>query len=337
MRGEGRTNGWTASFGGYRIPVHSFNTLVVGSGAAARNAALQLLRLGVTDIAVVTERWNAGTSYNAGSDKQTYYKLALAGEADSAGELARDLWSGGCMHGDIALCEAQGSARAFFNLVELGVPFPHDRYGGFPGYRTDNDRRGRATSAGPLTSRFMCQRLGEELEARGLEVFDGHQAVRLLTRPVDPSRPVGPSSPVDPSEPGGDQSPGTEDGSAGGPGGKDLAVCGALALAKDGREEEGFGLVLFNARNVVLATGGPGGMYRDSVYPQSQRGSTGMALRIGAVAQNLTESQFGMASLGFRWNLSGSYQQVVPRYLSTDPDGGGEREFLNDHFPGMET
>ncbi|MGD2122546.1 MAG: FAD-binding protein, partial [Gemmatimonadota bacterium] len=120
-------------------------------------------------------------------------------------------------------------------------------------------------------------------------------------------------------------------------GGRGLAVCGALALAKDGTEEEGFGLVLFNARNVVLATGGPGGMYRDSVYPQSQRGSTGMALRIGAVAQNLTESQFGMASLGFRWNLSGSYQQVVPRYLSTDPDGGGEREFLNDPFPDMKT
>jgi len=62
-----------------------------------------------------------------------------------------------------------------------------------------------------------------------------------------------------------------------------------------------------------------------------------MALRAGAVAQNLTESQFGIASVGFRWNLSGSYQQVVPRYVSADPDGGNELEFLNAHFPDMET
>ena len=38
------------------------------------------------------------------------------------------------MHGDIALCEAQNSARAFFHLAELGVPFPYDRYGGYIGY-----------------------------------------------------------------------------------------------------------------------------------------------------------------------------------------------------------
>ena len=152
------------AFGEIRLPVHSLNTLVIGSGAAARNAALQLFRRGVDDIAIVTDKWNAGTSFNAGSDKQTYYKLALTGDPDSAGELAHDLWSGRCMHGDVAFCEAQGSPEAFFNLVDLGVPFPHDRFGGFLGYRTDNDRKGRATSAGPLTSKLMCECLGEELD-----------------------------------------------------------------------------------------------------------------------------------------------------------------------------
>lgn len=309
-------------FGESQLPVHSLNTLVIGSGAAARNAALHLTRQGVKDIAIVTDRWNAGTSFNAGSDKQTYYKLALTGSPDSAGELAHDLWSGRCMHGDVALCEAQGSAEAFFNLVELGVPFPHDRFGGFPGYRTDNDRRGRATSAGPLTSKLMCERLGEELRRRELRVFDRHQVVALLTRPE--------------VEDGGTQeAPGrlNPHGMASAPSG--FAVCGAVAIEKDRLNEEDFGLVVFNARNVILATGGPGGMYRDSVYPQSQRGSTGMALRAGAVAHNLTESQFGIASVGFRWNLSGSYQQVIPRYLSTNPEGTDEREFLNAHFPDM--
>jgi len=157
MKPEG---GVTWTFGDLELPVHSLNTLVVGSGAAARNAALQLIRRGVTDIAIATDSWNAGTSYNAGSDKQTYYKLALTGGPDSAEELARDLWAGGSMHGDIALCEAQGSAQAFFNLVDLGVPFPHDRHGGYLGYQTDNDERRRATSAGPLTSKLMCEQLG---------------------------------------------------------------------------------------------------------------------------------------------------------------------------------
>ena len=200
------------SFGEHSLPVHSLNTLIIGSGAAARNAALQLIRLGVTDLAMVTDRWNAGTSYNAGSDKQTYYKVALSGTPDSALDMARDLFAGGCMHGDLALCEALGSARGFFNLVELGVPFPHDRHGGFPGYRTDNDVRGRATSAGPLTSKLMCQALGRALEAHGIQVFDGHPVVALLTRSTGGTG-------------------GEEDGD------RERAVCGALAIRKKGLEE----------------------------------------------------------------------------------------------------
>jgi succinate dehydrogenase/fumarate reductase flavoprotein subunit len=294
------TQTWT--FAGVDLPVHSLNTLVVGSGAAARRAALELLRCGQGDIAIVTERWNAGTSVNAGSDKQTYYKLSVAGdEADSPQELAADLFAGGCMHGDIALCEAQHSAQAFFDLVALGVPFPHDKYGGYVGYRTDNDRRGRATSAGPLTSRLMCECLGRSLESEGARVFDEHQVVGLLVHEDAETR----------------------------------RVYGALALDKRYLEPPSYGLTVFNAVNVVLATGGPGGIYRSSVYPQSQLGGIGFALAAGAVAHNLTESQFGIASVGFRWNLSGSYQQVIPRYVSTEPDGSDEREFLNDHFPDL--
>ncbi len=290
-------------FGDLELPVFSLNTLVIGSGAAARNAALQLIRAGQNDVAIATERWNAGTSYNAGSDKQTYYKLSVAGPApDSPHVLAEDLFSGGCMHGDIALCEASHSAQAFFNLVELGVPFPHDTHGGFLGYRTDHDTRGRATSAGPLTSKLMCERLGEALDREELRVFDECQVVALLTRPD---------------------------------GGKRRAVCGAVALDKTRLDEDNFGLVVFNAENVVLATGGPGGMYRSSVYPQSQLGGIGAALTAGALAHNLTESQFGIASAKFRWNLSGSYQQVIPRYVSTDAGGSDEREFLNDFFPDL--
>jgi len=287
-------------FDGLALPVHSLNTLVVGSGAAGLCAARELVRHGQRDVAIVTERWGAGASFNAGSDKQTYYRLALAGSAgDSPRRMAEDLFTGGSMHGDLALCEAQHSAQAFFNLVGAGVPFPHDRYGGFVGYRTDHDPRGRGTSAGPLTSRLMCERLGAAVREAGVTVFDHHTVVALLAdSPADGRR-----------------------------------VCGAVAIDRQASSADTFGLVLFNALNVVLATGGPGGMYRASVYPGSQVGSTGLALSIGAAAHNLTESQFGLASVGFRWNLSGSYQQVVPRYVSTDAEGGDEREFLNEVFP----
>ena len=58
----------------------------------------------------------------------------------------------------------------------------------------------------------------------------------------------------------------------------------------------------------------------------------GVLLEAGAVAKNLTESQFGIASVKYRWNLSGTFQQCLPRYLSAEQDGSHEREFLNDYF-----
>ena len=134
----------------FSLRYYSLNTLIIGSGAASLNAAVSLSSMGVEDILMVTANWGGGTSNNAGSDKQTYYKLSLAGgEPDSVREMAQDLFNGKCMHGDIALCEAQGSVQAFMRLVGLGVPFPRDKYGSFAGYKTDNDPRARATSAGP--------------------------------------------------------------------------------------------------------------------------------------------------------------------------------------------
>ncbi|MGN1274832.1 MAG: hypothetical protein ACI4UF_09580, partial [Thermoguttaceae bacterium] len=90
--------------------------------------------------------------------------------------------------------------------------------------------------------------------------------------------------------------------------------------------------VTVEARNVIFAVGGPGGLYRTSVYPKVHTGAIGVALAAGACAQNLPESQFGLASIGFRWNVSGTYMQCVPRFVSTAPDGlSDEREFLEEY------
>ncbi len=283
---------------GRTVRVFSLNTVVAGSGAAGLNAAGRLHSFGQTDIAVVTDGLERGTSLNTGSDKQTYYKLTLAGrEGDSVREMAETLHGGGAMHGDIALVEAALSARCFFRLVEAGVPFPHTRCGEYAGYRTDHDPRRRATSAGPLTSRYMAERLRADVGDRNIAIFDGYHIIGVLT-------------------------------DAGG-----TRAAGLLALDAGRLDDPGGRYVLFNCTNIVYATGGPAGMYGASVWPVLQEGATGAAFLAGAPGCNLTESQFGIASVGFRWNLSGAYQQVLPRYVSTDAQGGDERDVLDGCFP----
>ena len=93
------------------LRVYSLNTVVVGSGAASLNAG-SAVYIWAEDIAIVTEGWNMGTSRNTGSDKQTYYKLTLAGkEPDSVFDMAETLFSGGAMDGDIAPGRSALSAR----------------------------------------------------------------------------------------------------------------------------------------------------------------------------------------------------------------------------------
>lgn len=297
----------TVSLGGIAFEVHTLNTLVVGSGAAGFQAADRIRALGQASVALLTEGMHMGTSRNTGSDKQTYYKLTLSGaEADSVEDMARTLFDGGAVHGDIALVQAAQSARCFLRLCDIGVPFPQNRLGEYVGYQTDHDRRRRATSAGPLTSRYMTERLEVQVRNQGIRIFDRFLAIGIVTAPCeagDLAQPVPARKAV-----------------------------GLLALDMSRMDAPTHGLTLFNCTNLVWATGGPAGMYRYSVYPESQTGTTGAALEAGAVAANLTESQYGIASVKFRWNLSGTYQQVLPRYVSTDAEGGDAREFLPDWY-----
>ena len=85
------------------------------------------------------------------------------------------------------------------------------------------------------------------------------------------------------------------------------------------------------AENVICATGAPACIYEDCVYPPSQHGMTGVMIEAGVRMCNYTQWQYGMASVDFRWNVSGSFMQVIPRFVSID-DNGNEREFLSDYF-----
>ncbi|MDO5408013.1 MAG: FAD-binding protein [Eubacteriales bacterium] len=278
------------------IPVYTYDTIIAGSGAAGFSAAERLFLLNHKNIALVTEHINSGTSRNTGSDKQTYYKLTLSGECqDSVREMAETLMQGGCVDGDLALCEAALSTQCFYHLVELGVPFPCNRYGEYIGYKTDHDPRERATSAGPYTSKIMTEALESSVLQKGIPVFSQMQIIRLLT---DQQR-----------------------------------IHGILCLDLSGNTgNTAPRFAIFQCQNLIYATGGPAGIYYDSVYPHGHHGSTGLAFEAGATGKNLTEWQYGLASLHPRWNVSGTYMQVLPRFISTTPDGQDEREFLSDFF-----
>ena len=280
--------------GGYPLRTMSTGTVVVGSGAAGFNAADQLWKLGRQDVVLVTEGIARGTSRNTGADKQTYYKLTLCGgEPDSVGEMARTLFDGHCVDGDHALAEAANSLPCFLRLCELGVPFPVNRYGEYVGYKTDHDPRQRATSVGPLTSRKMTEALERSVKEKGIPILDGLLAVALLT-------------------------------DAG-------AVKGLLCLDLNAKSR-GNAYAAICCTNVIWATGGPAGMYADTVYPVGHYGMTGVPLEAGALGKNLTEWQYGLSSLRPRWNVSGTYMQALPRFISTDANGGDPQEFLSAFF-----
>ncbi len=284
--------------GEYSVPVRSYSAIVIGSGAAGFGCAYALFEegIGVNSFAIISEGRKMGTSRNTGSDKQTYYKLAAD---DSAVKMALDMTEAGSMHGDLAYVEAVNSLRGFHRLTGIGVPFPHDEFGAYTGYRTDHDTAGRATSCGPLTSKYMTEALEREVTAKNIPFYDRTRAVKIIT------------------ENGG--------------------VKGVLTLSEnDASADNIHGYSIFETQNIVLAVGGPSAIYESTVYPESQSCALGLAFEAGAEGANLTESQYGLASVSPRWNVSGSYQQVLPRYISTDENGDDAREFLSDYIDSPE-
>ena len=283
---------------GFSIPIHRSEALVLGSGAAGLRTAVEMKRRNF-DVIIVTQSAFGGTSACSGSDKQTLHTANSAGQGDDYRAMAEAIGASGAMNEDAAYVEAVGSPRALSSLQFMGLPIPQDRLGGVLRYQTDHDEVGRATSCGPRTSRLMVQVLAKETIRLNVPTFNHTTGVRLLIEP-----------------------------------GAQAHCAGVVAISPKRRADDNpLGLVVFLSDVVVIATGGPGELYRDSVYPRHCFGSLGLAMEAGLEAVNLTESQFGIGTSrdNFPWNLSGTYVQATPYIFSRD-SRGNEHNFLADYY-----
>jgi succinate dehydrogenase / fumarate reductase, flavoprotein subunit len=288
-----------SDIGGFRVPTYVTGCLVVGSGAAGLRAAVELKRRGVAVTILSQSAWG-GTSACSGSDKQTLHTANTADQGDNYQAMAAAIRAGGAMDEDTSYVEAVGSSRAMASLQYLGLPLPQDPMGGTLRYKTDHDDVGRATSCGPRTSRLMVKVLAEEAIQLDVAFFNQTTAVKVLA-----------------------------DGA-----GADRRVQGIIAIRnKDRTNDNPYGLVLFRCSTLVLAAGGPGELFRDSVFPNGCFGSIGLALEAGIDLVNLTENQFGIGTRreGFPWNLSGTYVQTIPYVYSVDASGD-EHNFLATYY-----
>lgn len=284
---------------GCLLPVRACGAVILGSGAAGLRAAVELKRRGA-DVVILSQSAWGGTSACSGSDKQTLHTANTADRGDDFKAMARAIRAGGAMDEDTAYVEAVGSVRAMASLQYLGLPLPQDGLGGTLRYQTDHDEVGRATSCGPRTSRLMVQVLASEALRLGIPFFNHTTGVQVLTEGKGDAR----------------------------------RVTGILAVRPKAQSGENpLGLTLFRCSALVIAAGGPGEMYRDSVYPNGCFGALGLALAAGAELVNLTESQFGIGTRreGFPWNLSGTYVQAIPYIYSLDK-GGTEHNFLAGYY-----
>lgn len=275
------------------VAVTKVHTIILGSGAAGLNAAAQLYKNGIKDLLIVTEGLNMGTSINTGSDKQTFYKLSLCGDEADSPKAMAETYF------------ANGSMHGDLALVEASLSvraFINLVNLGVPFPRDEYGQFvGYKTDHDP---RQRATSIGpytsKEMCTKLIE------EVRYLGIPITENRTVVELVTV---------------------GENPKRIVGLVALDKTGAYEA------YICENLVFAVGGPGGLYKTSVYPSVQTGAIGLALMAGAEAANLPESQYGLASTKFRWNVSGTYMQVIPRMISRDADGvSDEREFLLPFF-----
>jgi len=102
-------------------------------------------------------------------------------------------------------------------------------------------------------------------------------------------------------------------------------VVGVLAVST--RTQEMF---VIGAKAVIIASGGPGGLFSVNVFPEGMTGDgQAIALRAGAELVNMEFIQIGLSSVKTKLACSGSMFRALPRLVNSD----GE-EFLPKYYKG---
>ncbi|MBM3238452.1 FAD-binding protein [Candidatus Poribacteria bacterium] len=102
------------------------------------------------------------------------------------------------------------------------------------------------------------------------------------------------------------------------------SVVGAVGVLENKNE-----FVIFDAKAIVLGTGGAGQVFKVNVFPEGMTGDGyAMAYRAGAELVNLEFIQFGLSSVKTNLACSGSMMRAMPKWINDDG-----REFLRDYFP----
>lgn len=277
----------------YQIPVTRVHTLVLGSGAAGLNAAAQLKLNGINDMMILTEGLSMGTSINTGSDKQTYYKLSMCGNEADS---------------PIAMAEtyyANGSMHGDLALIESSLSVRSFINLVNLGVPFPRDEFGQ----------FVGYKTDHDPRQRATSIGP-YTSKEMCLKLIEQVKALG----IEIRE-------GRNAIELITLGGENPRIAGLIALDRDGNFEA------YMCENLVFAVGGPGGLYKTSVYPPVHSGAIGLGLMAGARAANLPESQYGLASTKFRWNVSGTYMQVIPKLISRAADGvSDEQEFLPAYF-----
>lgn len=276
--------------------IYSLNTLIVGAGVSGLKAAVSLYDKGVTDIAVMYGSDDSSISRAAVSDRQNYYLLAGSGKmGDSALKMAEDLAASGEVDGQVALTQAALSQRGFSFLCDHGLEHAEGKYGEVISYGKD-PQIGRSLRLTDRASGQIRDLLAKEALKRSIPLLKDYQLIQILTD-QDHTR-----------------------------------VIGAVILNRSGIRDRYQRFALVNCQNIILATGGPGGLYRRSAYPKSHMGSLGLALSAGAAAANAFSTTMGITALNLPLMLNGGFFKALPRIISVNSQGQDACEFLPAYF-----
>jgi L-aspartate oxidase len=233
------------------------DVVVVGTGIAGLFFALKMAQHASVAIVTKKERPESSTNYAQGG-------IAAVFAADDSFELhAQDtlLAGAGLCHRDAVDVLVQEGPIRVSELMDLGVRFSREGERFSLGREGGHSRR-RIVRAADLTGREVERALLAAVAAMpGIEVFENHIAVDLLT------------------EPGFD--------------GPDSRCCGVVTL------DAGTGTLMpFSSRAVMLATGGCGHVYQHTTNPAIATGDgVAMAYRAGARIANMEFVQFHPTAL----------------------------------------